>query len=564
MAVEVRVRRTWVRAGWILAVGLGVSAVGLGVPGATEFLNGRRASYTGWDVAYVQLQLFALEGGDFTGSLPWTLTAAKFLAPAATVATALAAAAALLRARLDVVRAAVARRHEVVAGLGSRGLTVVRSLLGAGHSVVVVERDEESPAVGALRRDGVPVIVGDARDPEVLRRASLTRASHLIAFCGDDATNAEVAVAARSLGRADREAALGIFAHIGDPDLCSSLQLRELADEPGTHTRLEFFNVVDVGARELAFDLDAEAGERAAHVVIVGTDDFARRLTLHLHRRWLLDEGSGARAITLVGRRASEVLAAVPHSLRSRVSVAAVDVDEAPATLRQGKFLDGVDRPTRAVVSLEQTAASLSVALGLDEVLAGAVPVTARTEHLDGSHLLASASQVAAFPLVDRTSNAAAVLGGVYEILARAAHADYVASERRAGRGDPGSPSQLPWDHLDEALKESNRDLAGHVGVKLRAVGCSLAPLRDIERADFRFDDDELEQLAELEHERWVAERRRSGWTEGPRDLEARTSPYLVSYDQLSDEVKEQDRAMVRGMPRFLARAGFEIVRVTS
>jgi hypothetical protein len=47
------------------------------------------------------------------------------------------------------------------------------------------------------------------------------------------------------------------------------------------------------------------------------------------------------------------------------------------------------------------------------------------------------------------------------------------------------------------------------------------------------------------------------------RDNERKTSPYLVPWAELPEDVKEhQNRSAVRAIPELLADAGYEIVRV--
>jgi hypothetical protein len=61
--------------------------------------------------------------------------------------------------------------------------------------------------------------------------------------------------------------------------------------------------------------------------------------------------------------------------------------------------------------------------------------------------------------------------------------------------------------------------------------------------------DADCERLAELEHERWSAQRRMGGWrrTTLPRkDEDARLHPDLAPYEQLTEQTKEYDRAFVR------------------
>jgi hypothetical protein len=68
-----------------------------------------------------------------------------------------------------------------------------------------------------------------------------------------------------------------------------------------------------------------------------------------------------------------------------------------------------------------------------------------------------------------------------------------------------------------------------------------------------------------MEYERWNTERRVEGWkfTPGPKNLRKKTTPHMVAWEELSDEVKDLDRNTVRGLPKFLASAGFQIYRVS-
>jgi hypothetical protein len=97
--------------------------------------------------------------------------------------------------------------------------------------------------------------------------------------------------------------------------------------------------------------------------------------------------------------------------------------------------------------------------------------------------------------------------------------------------------------------------------VKLREIGCELAPPDGSPGVEFSAA--EIERMAELEHERWLAERLFEGWTyaPAPKDPERRTHPDLIPYDQLADEVKELDRIVVRRLPQLFAASGYAIRR---
>jgi hypothetical protein len=77
-----------------------------------------------------------------------------------------------------------------------------------------------------------------------------------------------------------------------------------------------------------------------------------------------------------------------------------------------------------------------------------------------------------------------------------------------------------------------------------------------------KFAADDIETMARMEHERWVAERLLEGYNPGPRDVTRMTSPYLVPWGELEEGIRDYDREAVREIPGLLAAAGFEIYRL--
>jgi hypothetical protein len=149
------------------------------------------------------------------------------------------------------------------------------------------------------------------------------------------------------------------------------------------------------------------------------------------------------------------------------------------------------------------------------------------------------------------------------ELLARAIHATYVRNRAADGETVASNPSMAPWEALPEHLRESNRRQADHVAVKLEAVGCALAPRIDWVAPLVTFTPDEVERMARMEHERFVAERRAAGWqsTDGPKDVARKLAPYLVDWEALPDEIREYDREAVRVIPALAREGEMEVVR---
>ncbi|MGL6042440.1 MAG: RyR domain-containing protein [Sandaracinobacteroides sp.] len=138
------------------------------------------------------------------------------------------------------------------------------------------------------------------------------------------------------------------------------------------------------------------------------------------------------------------------------------------------------------------------------------------------------------------------------DLLARMFHEAY----RRSAR--PGTPANCAWDDLAEEFRESNRRLLVHLPAKLLTAGVDLGawlryplPITNlaggIPLPNLDADPALMERLAELEHRRWMVDRRLSGWRHGPvRDNGARMHPDLVPFEALDEYTRELDRAIVR------------------
>lgn len=147
------------------------------------------------------------------------------------------------------------------------------------------------------------------------------------------------------------------------------------------------------------------------------------------------------------------------------------------------------------------------------------------------------------------------------ETIAKSIHESYRADQIKATQEN--ATSLRIWEHLPEHLKESNRQQTDHFLEKLNEIGYAVREktgkqiIKPIE-----LNDDEVEYLAEIEHARWNVERFLSGWTFGEhKDVEKKITPYLISWKELPEEIKELDRKPVRRIPEILTQAGFEIYR---
>ena len=593
-----RLRRVW-REGllprwrdyrWPVVGVLGLAALVLGWLGFRGYFVALGEPRSLWDLLYLSLQLFTLESGSVSGPVGWQLQVARLLAPAVAIYVAGSALAVIFREQIQLLRIRFSSGHVLICGLGRKGLLLARAFRDRGDKVVVIEKDEGNDMIEPCREDGAIVVLGDARDRQLLRSLRVQRASAVFAVCGNDGVNAEVAVHTRELASSQQGDGLSALIHIVDPRLCTLLRMRGLSAGTEDFFRLDYFNVFESGARALLsehppFDEEGEAEAEPPHVLLVGLGKFGETLLVQMARGWKSTyQKTGSRLrITIVDKVAEDrkdSLAIRYPKLESVCALAAVQLDVSSPQFEEGSFLfgeGGCCDVSYVYVCLDEDSSALSAALTLHHRLKDhTIPIVVRMRHEAGLGTLLGAKPggqfetLHAFGLLDRTCKPDLLFAGTHEVLARAFHEHYVQKrqeeeeeeeEKGEGPSREADPAMADWEELGEDYKYSNRHQAGHIGEKLRAIDCVLAPLTDWDAEDFPFRAEEVERLAKMEHERFVDERRSRGWREGPRDPDARTSPYLGSWEELPPKIQDRDRDAVLALPRILARAGFQIVR---
>lgn len=564
----------WRAAQWPLLALAALAAVALGTVGFERHLGALGESRPVTDLLYLALQLFTLESGALRGPLPWQLELARFLAPALAVYTAVQALAVVFRQQLQTLRVRHLRRHVVVCGLGRKGRLLARRYREAGERVVAIERDEDDPGIALCREAGVEVLIGDATEPSLLRRAGVARARQLVAVCGSDGDNAAIAVAARELAMERDGPPLVAVVHLLDSELCALLRERELMQGARGGFRLEFFNVFESGAEAILEEIPWRA-DPSPHVVLVGLGHFGRTLL----RRAVFSRSSAESSlrVTVIDHDAGRLARARAEcGSGARCEVETCELDVRSPTFEAAHFaLDGAGHPTASgvYVCLDDDGAALAAALALHRRLGGqGIPIAVRMEEESGlATLLHRSGETGAdgfgdlrgFGLLERTCRPERLLAVSRETLAQAMHANYVAQQLAAGRTPADNPALAPWARLPEELRESNRAQADDIGRKLASIGCEVRAAITADAEPFAFTGAEIEQLAELEHARFVDERKAVGWkyASGAKDFERRTSPQLVPWSELDEPTREIDRATVRSLSGFLAAIGCEVRR---
>ncbi|GAA4559858.1 RyR domain-containing protein [Planotetraspora kaengkrachanensis] len=519
------------------------------------------------DLLYWDLQLFVFDSAPLEGNgpLPGALEFARFAAPGVTVYTLVEGARLLLSSEMRRIRARESRDHVVVCGSGAVAIALVEKLRRTSERIVMIG-SSSTPPMGDGR---VLYVNGDARSPSTLRAAGVHRASVLYACEADSSVNTAIALAAHGMPRIGERHPLSAYAHISDPDLCAALRARRLG-LPGTpRLRLDFFNLDELAARVL---LEQHPIVNDRPIVVIGLDAFGRSLLTEIARRRRLQGSDAPRLpVTLIDTHASQAAPALCHRFEFIGEVCALTChDVAPSDLPLTDLLPG-ETPQRVFICYADQDLALKTALtSLRLWCCGPGSLVVRVEQtatfgsaFDDVRLLEGLSgALRIFAINEAAGDPRLITEDLVETLARAIHENYLIVNT-ARNTSAANASMVGWDALPPRLKAANRGQAEDIGRKLAAIGCALAPRVEPD-LEFAFKDHEIERLSQMEHERWLKNLIRNGWTWGPiRDAERRRHPDLDSWDRLSAEAREKDRDTVRSLPGILADAGFQIVRIS-
>ncbi|HUC36634.1 MAG TPA: NAD-binding protein [Acidimicrobiales bacterium] len=529
-----------------------------------------------FDALYDSLGLFAIHIG-VPNNPNLLLNISRFLGPVLLGYAGLGVVLALYRDQLNRLRVRRLRNHVVVAGLGAGGLRIARAFSDEDFPVVVIERDQSNVGIESCRERGIFTLIGDATDPQILRQAGAGHAALLVAMCGNDGANIDVAAGSRALSSNRSDGVLTALVEFDDFELWHVMKAQALVDRDQSAFRLELVNVFALAA-ELLLDEHPpfdEARPGSPHVLVVTAGGLGPSLVVGVLRRWLASMRSahGSLTVTIVGVDPERILAELTNRNPELGDIGSVELRTWQIDLAAtGRISDFPAEVSAIYIALPSDTEALATALTLRQqgALDSDTPIViavsdhdagvARTVTRGGPGL----ENIASFGWMSQCLRPNALLTHTStETIARLGHELHCAHQRELGVTVAQDSSLVPWEQLPHALRESNRLWADGIAAKLASVRCVVAPapLRANEPL-FEFSAEEIEALAPLEHDRWSADMKRMGYRYGSQRDNQHHPMIDVPFDELPEDNKEKDREHVKTIPVVLSRAGFTIRRL--
>ena len=272
---------------WPMIAILGLIALILGYIGFGKQFEAQGVIFSPFDLFYASLQLFVLSAPINRWPLPIELELARFLAVVVAFYTVLTALIIILNEQVQFLNLKIIGDHIVICGLGQKGYHLAKKLNESGEQVVVIECDEENDMLKSCGEQGSIVLLGDAKDKELLRKAGVHKAKFVVSFCSDDSTNIQVAINSRELAADRKDKVLTCIANIMDPHVCQVLGGLEIEMEKDNSFRLDFINITDLGVRSLLEKYPPYTDVQIApHILVVGLGEIGEKLIIQVARKW--------------------------------------------------------------------------------------------------------------------------------------------------------------------------------------------------------------------------------------------------------------------------------------
>ena len=501
-------------------------------------------------------------GGDPIGpslepeDMPWELLAAKVLTTIILLYGGFKIIQKIFSEQYTLLRASFRRNHHVVVGVSTKGRNLLHSLkVDNGRKGIAIERKSIHTNLPSVRKQGHTVIIGNAEDARILLEAGIKRASHLILFLENQQMVVEIiGTVQRIYAKSGSRNPIRCYAHLRNPRLIDLVRNSGLQLTNGG-IDLHFFNLHKIVARrffEHVLDdfttFDTPNIEDIKQLIIIGYGDFAKALVLQALRVF---------HVSTEHRLQIDIYS--EHSERDRIlfnehypkahkifPVNFHDFHGPLLPLIEQQELARLDRQTLLVVCNDDDQTNLNLAF---EMLnrTDSLSFSIYTLNVEGKGLRSlmqnteETERICFFGEADETYSMDTITGERQDILARAIHDDY--QRKIKGVASESDDYTSDWPSLPEDAKDANRAQADHIPYKLLLTEKHIKALSG---KDLMFSPGEVERLAAIEHNRWMAHRYLSGWDYGEtRDDTLKLHPSLVPWEALSEGEKQKDRDTV-------------------
>ncbi|MBN2088150.1 NAD-binding protein, partial [candidate division KSB1 bacterium] len=536
--------------------------------------------HTWCDFFYLPLQLFVLEGGNLTGSIPWQFEVARFLAPVLPIWAIIKTLLLLFQKQIKFFRLRFIRNHIILIGFGTKGKYLLNQFISKKLRIVVINTDYMNPPAIEYPLSRKTIIVdGEAQDCMFLKKTRINKAKYIISVLENDNIQMKIAtniwqIVKEQRRRSIKKKLICAF-HFNDPNYVDLLDHHRMIANLSNNYELRLFSTIDNSVRDLMknypFDRKyiSQNSIDFVQLILFGFDQIGERIALH-----------SAQKCHFANQIKSKIIVFVPEAESSKeyfldcypkfeeiceIEFISIKKNLLPDAKILQKFLVTPGAISTLLFLNDDPIKNIKNAKQIKNLIDGEVSIFIRVKD---ESILAEMfleknedflpANFKCFGLPNQTNSIEFIIEEKLDQMAQAIHAEYL--EKNPSEAEDNA-SKRSWSQLSEEYRDANRQAADHIDIKLRAINCKTISVSG-KQPPAKMTVEEIEILAKMEHNRWKAERLLKGWTYAPeRDDVNKKHPCIVPWEDLPEDERDKDRQQVRDIPNILKKVKLKIVR---
>ena len=560
---------------------------------------------------YLSLQLFVLNSGGVSGTIPLTREIARFFAPALTAGGIFIALWEPFHQNFLLFKIRFWKEHVIVCGISRKAELLIENFLknkNEKFNIILIEPNADHDSISQLRKKGVIILRGNAADEEVLHKANILKARYLLALTNDEKVNILIAQKATNIynqypDKIPADGTLQVILHIDDfytVNIFKEFHEKAVPDNEsyrkgGSRIDYHAFSIYQLGAIYMVDNFSPDkyislAGEddAPAHLLILGDNIAAQYLILEAAQMYHFANLKKTRITVIaddIGPIALKIESLYPFldnivDIRyettanffsnpcpvpcDELSICFVALDDDGKSvyysrkLRQHIFSQS---KLSHQSSLQSFQAHADFALGAPPIKVLLPRNTALVNIFNDVAKEMRLLNIELLNLDDEVCNKRTIVDNRKEedFIAKHIHFEWAKSQAERNKTPIGT-MQEEWEKLKDAQKDSNRLPARHLFIKLRYVKADLSDRDSGEELDFEnLESDIWDKIARMEHNRWVAEKSIGGFVHMNHASDRKLSRFLkdnlkchqdlVPFDELDEATQEYDKFTFKMAP---------------
>jgi len=569
-------RKHWFMFVWIMLGLFAVLVLILGVIGFSKNLEvvDKEKDYPLTTLLFMTVQLFFLKSGAQPEPVNWELETARWLSVVVSSGALIQGLLLGFRKQFQEWLCRFQKSHVIICGFGTEGQFIFKDLINQGNVVVVLDKNLNSEDILKIDHAGGYYLSRDAVLPESFDGIGINRCTKIFVTCGMDVVNIQVADSfykahASSKSIAGKKAV--VYIQCRENRVFNVLMLDKSENQKISFQR---FDSITNGVRSFTemqpFDYLPISFDSIIHVnlIVAGFSNEADSFVIHLARLGAFANNLKP-IVTLISPEAKKweenILFRFPQ-LKNIIDLEIYEYESESITTRNliAKLITDTSRMITILISNKIEEKTLSITMECKQISEGTkIPVLINLKSgFSLNDMFKSNPEQRIIPLciTELGCDTIQIIKEKLDEIAKIIHQNYLTGRKAQNKELYSTPSDRPWDELDDSYKQSNRDQADHLYIKIRALGLNIKEglykesLAEKIKTSIR-NKNQLEILSKMEHCRWNANRWLEGYRYGPGDknIILKTNCYIVPWEDLEEKVKQYDRDAVELMPKIIS-----------